>query len=342
MTYAPASWFSDDEVPGEMTASHNSSPALDKLIRHIEDILDCEIFVHRETDAPPHGILLDTFSYTTNKNVIVFSSAQLGLLKDFVIAQNSVRILMRGMAHRRGNYRVLSYNAGMAGHGMNQIYLDTLKDEKTRGLLIWQKKKLMYYLYMLFHESISDVPWEILANVFIAKRCEVLQNAQTYFLIKESMRDMHELVSFKEMLPRRYFVLHNAMYYARDMYLADITAELKLNPMINIPELQKFKNLDVKEMMSHRWSQSYWYHTKIVGDAMTNIIRMVMNFDFSGTLDEDYYYRMYELGQEITNRWLMMMRMQEWYSWEPPGHLREAETRAQEIEDIATQFVFGI
>ncbi len=325
-----------------MTASHNSSPALDKLVRHIEGILGCEILIHRQTDAPAHGILLDTYSYGTNTNVIVFSSSQLGLLKDFVIAQNSIRLLIRGIAHQRGSYRVLSYDPGMAGLGMNQIYLDTLKDEKTRNLPVSQKKKLMYYLYMLVHESISDVPWEILSNVYIAKRCEVLQNAQTYYLVKESMKDMHELVSFKEMLPRRYFVLNNAIFYARDMYLADITAELKLNPMINIPEFQKFKNLDVKEMMSHRWSQSHWYHTKIVGDAMTNIIRMVMNFDFSGTLDEDYYYRMYELGQEITNRWLMMMRMQEWYYWEPPGHLREAETRAQEIEDIATLFVFGI
>jgi hypothetical protein len=200
----------------------------------------------------------------------------------------------------------------------------------------------MYYLYMLFHESITDVPWEVLSNVYIAKRCEVLQNAQTYFLVKESMKDMHELVSFKDMLPRRYFVLHNAMYYARDMYLADVTAELKLNPLINIPELQKFKNLDVKEMMSHRWSQSYWYHTKIVGDAMTNILKMVLMFDFSGKLDENYYYRMYEFGQEITNKWLMMMRMQEWYSWEPPEHLRDAETKGEEIENIATQFVFGV
>jgi hypothetical protein len=117
---------------------------------------------------------------------------------------------------------------------------------------------------------------------------------------------------------------------------------MKLNPLINIPELQKFKNLDVKEMMSHRWSQSYWYHTKIVGDAMTNIVKMVLNFNFSGKLDEDFYYRMYEFGQEITNRWLMMTRMQEWYRWEPPEHLRDAETRAQEIEDIATQSVFGV
>jgi hypothetical protein len=42
---------------------------------------------------------------------------------------------------------------------MNQIYIDTLKDEKTRSLDIGQKKKLIYYLYMLFHESFLDFPW---------------------------------------------------------------------------------------------------------------------------------------------------------------------------------------
>ena len=325
-----------------MAASYNSSPALENLINHLEKILSSEVVIHRENNAPGHGILLDSYSYNTNKNVIVFSGSQLGLLKDFVIAENATRMIVRGIAHKRGNYRILSYDADTAALGMNQIYLDTLKDEKTRNLGIAQKKKLMYYLYMLFHETIIEIPWEVISNVFITKRCDMLRNAQAYFLVKESMKDMHELVAFKDMLPRRYFVLNNAMYYARDMYLADITAELKLNPLINIPELQKFRNLDVKEMMSHRWRQSYWYHTKIVGDAMTNIIRMVLKHDFSGTLDEKYYSDLYDLGVEITNRWLMMMRMQDWFRWEEPSHLRDVETKADEIERIATSAVFGV
>ena len=37
-----------------------------------------------------------------------------------------------------------------------------------------------------------------------------------------------------------------------------------------------------------------------------------------------------------------MMRMQEWYRWEPPEHLRDAEKQGKEIEDVATHFVFGI
>jgi hypothetical protein len=325
-----------------VTAVSNSSPVLHDLLDHAEEILGIEILVHRQTETPPYGLLLDEYTYDTNKNVIVFSNSQLGLLKDFVVAQNCIRLLMRGCASKKGNYKVLSLDTKTASDGMNQIYLDTLKDDKTRNLEVWQKKKLMYYLYMLFHESMLEVPWTVISNMYISRAFPVLQNAQTYFLIKESMRDMHDLVSFKDMLPRRYFVLHNAMYYARDMFLAEITAELKLNPMINIPELQKFKNLDVKEMMSHRWSKSYWYHTKIVGDAMTNILRMTSQIDSPTDTSEDFFYRLYELGTEITNRWLMMMRMQDWYRWESPAHLRETEQKSAEIEAVATNFVFGI
>jgi hypothetical protein len=325
-----------------MTVTSSTSPAVQDLISHVEELLGIEIIIHREAEAPPQGLLVDTYSFDVSKNVIVYSNSQLGLLKDYIIAQNCLKLLMRGTSHKAKNYRTISYDSRSAAIGMNQIYLDTLKDDKTRSLDIGQKKKLMYYLYMLFHESLIELPWAILGNVYITKECPVLHSAQAYFLVKESMRDMHELVAFKEMLPRRYFVMHNAMYYARDMFLAEITSEIKLNPLINIPELQKFRNLDVKEMMSHRWSQSYWYHTKLVGDAMSNIVRMAVNLDFSRELSSDFYADMYSLGVDITKRWLLMMRMQEWYSWEPPEQLRVAEQNCSQIETEATQAVFGV
>jgi hypothetical protein len=325
-----------------MTVTSTTSPAVRDLISHVEELLGIEIIIHREAEAPPQGLLVDTYSFDVSKNVIVYSNSQIGLLKDYIIAQNCLKLLMRGTSHNLKNYRTLSYDSRSAATGMNQIYLDTLKDDKTRSLDIGQKKKLMYYLYMLFHESLIDLPWTILGNVYITKKCPVLHSAQAYFLMKESMRDMHELVAFKKMLPRRYFVMHNAMYYARDMFLAEITSEIKLNPLINIPELQKFRNLDIKEMISHRWSQSYWYHTKLVGDAMSNIVRMAVNLDFSRELTSDFYTDMYSLGVDITNRWLLMMRMQEWYHWEPPEQLRTAEQNCLQIEQEATQAVFGI
>ena len=55
--------------------------------------------------------------------------------------------------------------------------------------------------------------------------------------------------------------------------------------MINIPELQQFRALDMKEMMDSRWSRSHWYHTKVVGDAMSNILKLRLNTDFEKNPD---------------------------------------------------------
>ncbi len=122
------------------------------------------------------------------------------------------------------------------------------------------------------------------------------------------------------------------MFYARDMILAYVLSEFKLNPVINIPELQKFRNLDVKEMMTHRWSRSIWYHTKMVGDAMSNILKLTINIDFERQDDEQYYLDIFECGVDIVNRWMAMMAMQEWYVWGTPEHLRDANKRKDIIE----------
>ena len=118
-----------------------------------------------------------------------------------MIAQNAIKLLLRGIAAKNNAYKVLSFDAKSATAGMEQIYLDVLKDEKTRHLDFWIKKKLMFYLYMLFHESIIELPWTLLSNVVVAKICPVMRNAQVYYLMKESMRDMHDLVSFKDYIP---------------------------------------------------------------------------------------------------------------------------------------------
>jgi hypothetical protein len=156
-----------------MISQYNISPPLRDLIAYIERELGIEIILHRQPDVPPHGLLIDDFTYATGKNVIAFSSSQLGLLKDFVIAYNCYRLLFRGMAHRAGKYRLLSFNEDIASTAMQQIYLDTLKDENTRNIELWRKKQLLFYLYIMFHESLSDLPWSVLANIVISKnsRC---------------------------------------------------------------------------------------------------------------------------------------------------------------------------
>ena len=103
--------------------------------------------------------------------------------------------------------------------------------------------------------------------------------------------------------------------------------------MINIPELQQFRALDMKEMMDSRWSRSHWYNTKVVGDAMSNILKISLNTDFDKKPGPDLYYDLYQCGLDVTNRWLVMMAMQDWYRWEKPGSPESAIEKQASIED---------
>lgn len=322
-------------------ASYNLSPELRDLLDLAGEMLDTEIFLHRRTDVPTQGLLIDDYTFRTGKNVIAFSSSQLGTLKDFVIAKQCLILLARGIAAKNNRYRVLSFENSTALAGARQIYLDTLKDENTRKMEMWRKKQLIFELYLLFHETLSELPLTILANVVIAKQYPVMRNAQVYSLLKGSMRDMHDLVPVKDFIPQRYFVLHNGMFYARDMLLAYILSEYKLNPVINIPELQRFRNLDVKEMMTHRWSRSIWYHTKVIGDAMSNILRLSINYDFERDIDPDYFLAVYECGADIVNRWLVMMAMQDWYTWDSADNLLATLKNRKDTENYVTDDLFG-
>lgn len=323
-------------------ASYNLSPELQNIIDVTNELLDTEIFLHRRNDVPIQGLLIDDYTLQTGKNVIAFSSSQLGMLKDFVIAKQCFTLLFRGIAAKNDSYKVLSFEKEGALAAARQIYLDTLKDENTRKMELWRKKQLIFELFLLFHETLSDLPQTILANVVVAKNYSVMRNAQIYSLLKGSIRDMHDLVPVKDFIPQRYFVLHNGMFYARDMILAYILSEYKLNPVINIPELQRFRNLDVKEMMTHRWSRSIWYHTKVIGDAMSNILKLTLNMDFERDLDSGYFLSAYECTVDIVNRWLAMMAMQGWYMWSSPEHLSKTLKNREEIEKCITEELFGI
>jgi hypothetical protein len=118
-----------------------------------------------------------------------------------------------------------------------------LKDKTTRSMGLDRKRKINFYLYMLFHETLEELPWKILSHAYIAWRFRLLHKAQVYGMMKETMEDMHELVPLKKYVPVRYFILHNGMNYARDLLFAEITTEYRLNPVLMIPELQRFKNL---------------------------------------------------------------------------------------------------
>lgn len=324
-----------------MNQSYNLSPVLRTLIEFAERELQTEIVLHRRTDVPPQGLMIDDYTFGTGKNVIAFSSAQLGMLKDYTIARFCLQLLIKGMASKRQEYKVLSFSEDTAVTAAKQIYLDILKDECTRNLEVWRKKQLVFLLYVLLHETMSEIPLNLLANLVISHRFPAMRNAQVYFLLKESMRDMHDLIPVKDYLPQRYLVLNNGMYYARDMVLAYSLSEFKLNPVINIPELQRFRNLDMKEMMTQRWSRSPWYHTKMVGDAMSNMMKLTVNLDFSQAFAEEYFHNLFVCAQDIVNRWIVMVGMQDWYVWESPEHLRAAQVSQPAIEKRVREEIFG-
>ena len=324
-----------------MENKYEISSSLQSLLDHVEDVLDIQINLNRKQDAPRKGLLLDGYMNKGERTVIVFSNQQIGMLKDFVIAQNAIRLLLKGIAIKNNAYRVLTFTPESATHGMGQIYLDILKDEKTRNMEFWIKKKLMFHLYILFYEAITDVPWMLLSNIFVSKICPVMRNAQVYYLLKESMQDMHGLASFQDYVPRRYFVMHNGVFYSRDLVLGEMMSELKLNPMIHIPEFTKFKNLNIQEMLTHRWQKNPWYQTKIVGDAMVSLIKECKVSERLAEPTLNTYLDIYKLGEEITDRWLNLMQMEKYYVWGTMQEQHDALAKQNEFEKIARLHIFG-
>ena len=208
-----------------MSSPYNLSDGLTEWIAHVEEQLGTGITLRRQDDIPDEGILIDDYTYGTGKNLILFSSNELGLLKDFVITKNCIELLFKGIAAGKGNFQALSFDQVSAGEGMKQVYFDVLKDENTRILDIPQRKKLLFYLYSLFRNTLSEVPWSILSNIYISKKYPVMRNSQVYLLMKDSMHETHALEQENKGLPQRYYVMHNAIYYARDMLLAYILSE---------------------------------------------------------------------------------------------------------------------
>jgi hypothetical protein len=307
-------------------AIRHISTDIKRLLAHAEQSLGIDISVLRSAEAPPNGLLIDSFSFQTDRNVIIIPPTRIGLLKDLLIAIHCVVLLIKGAAAERGDYRVLSYDEESAFRGVRQIYLDLLKDATTRGMQLDRKRKVNFYLYMLFHETLEELPWKILSHAWIARRYPVLHTAQVYGMMKESMQDMHELVPMKNYLPARYFILHNGMYYARDFLFAEITADYRLNPMLMIPELQRFRNLEVKELLTRRWSSSAWYQTKVVGDTLFRILYEEVPVDPAPGEDAETWYRLYRAGVRVTDRWIERMHLQDWFHWDTPAQQRRMLT----------------
>jgi hypothetical protein len=169
-----------------------------------------------------------------------------------------------------------------------------------------------------------------------------IRKTQLYYLMKEGKVDMDEMMEFEDIIPRRYFVLNKSMFYARDQYLARTLPADQLMPVVNIPQMKKFNHLEVKEMLTTRWTHTSWYQSKIFGDTMLEIMeKYLQKIDWNAEPSLDYFHEIYQSGVRLTNHFISYMSMNDWYVWESPRHLLEAQKQKAEYEHAALKRIFG-
>ncbi len=319
------------------------SRSLITLIELTERLLETEITIRCLKDAPYRGVLIDPYTHETDVPVIVASTSYLGMLKDYVIARHVVTLLLRGAADARGDYRVLSYDQDSVACGMRQIYLDILKEDSTRGRRIETKHllQILFELFSYFHEGLAEVPWDVIVNRWLYLHCPKMRQAQLYYLVKESKRDMAKLLEFKETLPHKFFVVSKAIYYARDLYLAEVLPSIDLEPVKNIPQMRRFENLGLKEMLTNRWTRSSWYKTKLVGDRMVVSLRDTFAGERETIKDLTYFKMIYDEGRSITDLWSTEMHMNDWFVWSDPTRHIEAGRAGEKMNREALVRIFG-
>jgi hypothetical protein len=320
------------------------SKPLRLLVSQAEDLLDTEISLLRNPEADPNGTLVDVYTYTVEKNFILLPAHYTGLLKDFVIARHCMHLLIKGAAAKKSRYLVCSFTGDSLYRGLHQIYLDALKDEakKAEKLPVMKLIQMLSILYSNFNDDINELPWNPITNARIYHRMPSLRQTQLYYLLKEGKRDMDDMMEYENIIPRRYFVLNKSMFYARDLYLAKILPADQLMPVINIPQMKKFNHLEVKEMLTTRWTNTSWYQSKIFGDTMLEIMeKYLQKIDWNAEPSLDYFHHLYQTGVNMTNHFISYMSMDGWFVWEPAQHLQEAREKKTEYEYAALKKIFG-
>jgi len=314
-----------------------------KFVNHAEELLGTEIVIARDREAPLAGTLVDKFTYPVENDYIVFPAHYVGLIKDFIIAKQTFTLLVKGAAAKKGEYRVLSFTEDSVYNGLRQIYFDALKDEakKEKKLPVNKLIEMLFLLYLHFHEDLNDLPWNPVINTGVYTRLPKIRKTQLYYLMKEGKEDMDEMMEQIEIIPRRYFVLSKAMFYARDYFLAKTLPADELTPVINIPQMKKFNHLEVKEMLTTRWTHTAWYQSKVFGDSMLSIMDGSLVNDWNAPPTLDYYYNLYGIIVRLTDNLLSYMTMTDWVVWEPVKHMQEAVQNKGEYEQKALRRIFG-
>lgn len=322
-----------------------SSKPIRRFINSTEELLDTEISLLRQPDAEPGGTLVDQYTYEMDTSVIIFPAQYVGLLKDFIIAKHCTHLLIKGAAAKKATYKVSSYTEESVYNGMRQIYIDALKDEakKEKKLPVQKLIQMLFILFAHFNDDLNELPWNAIMNAGVYHRMPKIRKTQLYHIMKESKNDMDEMMEQESIVPRRYFVLNKAMFYARDMFLAKTLPADELMPVLNIPQMKKFNHLEVKEMLTTRWTQTAWYQSKVFGDNMLAIIEKPLGLvnwkEEEPTLD--YYYDLYKVGVLLTDNLIGYMSMRDWFVWETPKHLLEAHENKEEYERNALKRIFG-
>jgi hypothetical protein len=320
------------------------SKPIRRFLQHTEETLDTEISLLRQPEAEPGGTLVDIYTYDIERNVIIFPAQYVGLLKDFVIAKHCTNLLIKGAAAKKARYLVCSYTEDTVYKGMRQIYIDALKDEakKENKLPVQKLIQMLFILFSHFNEDINDLPWNAITNASVYHRMPKIRKTQLYHVMKESKNDMDEMMEQESIVPRRYFVLNKAMFYARDMYLAKTLPADELMPVLNIPQMKKFNHLEVKEMMTTRWTHTAWYQSKVFGDNMLEIIERPLGpVKWNDPQTLDFYYDLYKVGVLLTDSLLSYMTMRDWFVWEEPKHLLNAHEQKKGYERNALKKIFG-
>ncbi|MDD1687090.1 hypothetical protein [Methanoregula sp.] len=320
------------------------SKPIRRFITQTEELLDTEISLLRQPEADPAGTLVDQYTYDIDTNVIIFPAQYIGLLKDFVIAKHCTHLLMKGAATKLSAYKVCSYDQDSVYRGMRQIYIDALKDEakKENKLPVQKLIQMLFILFTHFNDDVNEIPWNAINNASVYHRMPKIRKTQLYHIMKESKHDMDEMMEQETIIPRRYFVMNKAMFYARDMFLAKTLPADELMPVLNIPQMKKFNHLEVKEMLTTRWTQTAWYQSKVFGDNMLEIIDKplgLVKWDEEPTLE--YFHDLYKVGVLVTDNLLSYMTMRDWFSWETPKHLITANENKDEYEKKALKKIFG-
>ncbi|OPY39327.1 MAG: hypothetical protein A4E35_00098 [Methanoregula sp. PtaU1.Bin051] len=314
-----------------------------KFVAHAEELLGTEIVIARDREAPLSGTLVDRYTYPVENEYIVFPAHYVGLIKDFIIAKLTLTLLIKGAAAKRGEYKVISFTEESVYNGMRQIYLDALKDEakKEKKLPVNKLIEMLFILYMHFQEDMNELPWNPVVNTGVYIKIPKIRKTQLYYLMKEGKEDMDEMMEQMDIIPRRYFVFSKAMFYARDYFLARTLPADELMPVINIPQMKKFNHLEVKEMLTTRWTHTAWYQSKVFGDSMIQIMDSSIINDWNANPDLDYYYNLYMIIQRLTDNLLSYMSMNSWFVWEPVKHLQDAMLVKGEYEQKALRRIFG-